>query len=144
MQNGGNLGQVYKRFVYAVTALSNELDFSSSQHLGFLSFCPTNLGTAIRASVHIQLPNLGEDLEVLKETANKYNLQIRGTSGEHSKAEDYVFDISNRRRLGITEMEALQEMYDGVKEIIQLEKNMEGCNDLRCKGFIYQSGYLFK
>ncbi|XP_068215443.1 arginine kinase-like isoform X2 [Palaemon carinicauda] len=129
MQEGGNLSEVYSRFVRAVTALGDQLPFSSSEHLGFLSFCPTNLGTGIRASVHIRLPKLGEDTQTLEETANKYNLQVRGTSGEHSEATDYVFDISNRRRLGITEIEALQEMYDGVKEIIQLEKSMEDGND---------------
>ncbi|XP_068214770.1 arginine kinase-like [Palaemon carinicauda] len=137
MQEGGNLSEVYSRFVRAVTALGDQLPFSSSEHLGFLSFCPTNLGTGIRASVHIRLPKLGEDTQTLEETANKYNLQVRGTSGEHSEATDYVFDISNRRRLGITEIEALQEMYDGVKEIIQLEKSMEDGNDENCKGSIY-------
>ncbi|XP_068215442.1 uncharacterized protein [Palaemon carinicauda] len=125
MQEGGNIGEVYERFVRAVTALGERLPFSSSEHLGFLSFCPTNLGTAIRASVHIRLPLLGEDRQTLEETAAKFNLQVRGTSGEHSEAKDYVFDISNRRRLGITEIEALQEMYDGVMEIIRLERSLE-------------------
>ncbi|XP_064105360.1 uncharacterized protein LOC135214834 isoform X9 [Macrobrachium nipponense] len=129
MQEGGNLSEVYGRFVRAVAALGDKLPFSSSEHLGFLSFCPTNLGTGIRASVHIRLPKLGEDMQTLEETANKYNLQVRGTSGEHSEAKDYVFDISNRRRLGISEIEAIQEMYDGVKEIIQLEKSMENSSD---------------
>ncbi|XP_066957151.1 arginine kinase 1-like, partial [Macrobrachium rosenbergii] len=125
MQEGGNMGEVYDRFVRAVTALGEKLPFSSSGHLGFLSFCPTNLGTAIRASVHIRLPLLGSDRQKLEDTAAKYNLQVRGTSGEHSEAEDYVFDISNRRRLGISEIEALQEMYDGVMEIIRLERSLE-------------------
>ncbi|XP_064105323.1 uncharacterized protein LOC135214834 isoform X3 [Macrobrachium nipponense] len=129
MQEGGNLSEVYSRFVRAVTTLGEKLPFSSSEHLGFLSFCPTNLGTGIRASVHIRLPKLGEDMQTLEETANKYNLQVRGTSGEHSEAKGHVYDISNRRRLGITEIEAIQEMYDGVKEIIQLEKDMEDSND---------------
>ncbi|XP_066956665.1 uncharacterized protein [Macrobrachium rosenbergii] len=125
MQEGGNLSEVYSRFVRAVTTLGEKLPFSSSEHLGFLSFCPTNLGTGIRASVHIRLPKLGEDMQTLEETANKYNLQVRGTSGEHSEAKGHVYDVSNRRRLGITEIEAIQEMYDGVKEIIQLEKSLE-------------------
>ncbi|XP_064105398.1 uncharacterized protein LOC135214834 isoform X13 [Macrobrachium nipponense] len=130
MQEGGNLSEVYSRFVRAVTTLGEKLPFSSSEHLGFLSFCPTNLGTGIRASVHIRLPKLGEDMQTLEETANKYNLQVRGTSGEHSEAKGHVYDVSNRRRLGITEIEAIQEMYDGVKEIIQLEKSMEdGSNE---------------
>ncbi|XP_064105292.1 arginine kinase-like [Macrobrachium nipponense] len=125
MQYGGHIGEVYDRFVRAVTILSDNLPMSSSERLGFLSFCPTNLGTSIRASVHIHLPLLGRDRKTLEDTAAKFNLQVRGTSGEHSEAEDYVFDISNRRRLGITEIEALKEMCNGIKEIIQLESRME-------------------
>lgn len=125
MQDGGDLRQVYSRFVRAVTALGDRLPFSYSQRLGFLNFCPTNLGSAIRASVHIRLPRLGNDRRILEDTADQFHLQVRGTSGEHSEAKDFVFDISNRRRLGLTEIEALQEMYDGVREIIRLEKTME-------------------
>ncbi|XP_076030917.1 uncharacterized protein LOC143019103 [Oratosquilla oratoria] len=124
MEPGGDLGAVYERFTRAVTSLGHILPFSSSQRFGFLTFCPTNLGTAIRASVHIRLPNLGEDRRILEDTADRFNLQVRGTSGEHSEAKDFVFDISNRRRLGLTEIEALQEMYDGVQEIIDMEIQM--------------------
>nr|XP_045618567.1 uncharacterized protein LOC123770574 [Procambarus clarkii] len=129
MQEGGDLGQVYDRFVRAVTALGDRLPFSFSQRLGFLNFCPTNLGSAIRASVHIRLPHLGSDIQRLEHTANQYNLQVRGTSGEHSETKDFTFDISNRRRLGLTEIEALKEMYDGVMEIIQLEHELESNSD---------------
>ncbi|XP_076030822.1 arginine kinase-like [Oratosquilla oratoria] len=124
MEPGGDLGAVYERFTRAVTSLGQILPFSSSPRFGFLTFCPTNLGTAIRASVHIRLPNLGQDRRILEDTADRFNLQVRGTSGEHSEAMDFVFDISNRRRLGLTEIEALQEMYDGVQEIIDLEIQM--------------------
>lgn len=125
MQNGGDLAQVYDRFTRAVTALGSRLPFSFSQRFGFLNFCPTNLGTAIRASVHIQLPHLGSDRRLLEDTADQFHLQVRGTSGEHSEAKDFVFDISNRRRLGLTEIEALMEMYNGIREIIRLEIDME-------------------
>ncbi|KAK7079117.1 hypothetical protein SK128_023324 [Halocaridina rubra] len=110
MQKGGNLAEVYDRFVRAVTALGNRLPFSFSQRLGFLNFCPTNLGSAIRASVHVRLPMLGQDRNILEATADQFHLQVRGTSGEHSEAKDFIYDISNRRRLGLTEIEALQEI----------------------------------
>ena len=124
MQGGGALDQVYDRFVRAVTKLGERLPFSISQRLGSLTFCPTNLGTSIRASVHIKLPHLGKDRKILEDTADRFNLQVRGTSGEHSEAKDFVYDISNRRRLGLTEIEALREMYHGVMEIINLEIKM--------------------
>ncbi|MPC66485.1 Arginine kinase [Portunus trituberculatus] len=125
MESGGDLARIYDRWMRALTTLSSRLHFANSPRLGFLNFCPTNLGTAIRASVHVRLPLLGRDRELLELTANQYNLQVRGTSGEHSEAKDFVFDISNRRRLGLTEIEALQEMYDGVREIVLLERSLE-------------------
>lgn len=125
MEEGGNLGGIYQRFLAALGSLGSRLHFAWSPRLGFLNSCPTNLGTAVRASVHVRLPQLGSKEGLLKEMASKYHLQVRGTSGEHSEAKDWVFDISNRRRLGLTEIEALQEMYDGVVEIIEMERRLE-------------------
>ena len=76
----------------------------------------------MRASVHIKVPNLAKDMDEFKVITDKYHLQIRGIHGEHSESEGGVYDISNRRRLGITEVEAVQDMYDGVVAIIEAEK----------------------
>jgi len=56
--------------------VEKRLPFSHHNRLGFLTFCPTNLGTTIRASVHIQLPKLAADKAKLEEIAGKYNLQV--------------------------------------------------------------------
>lgn len=56
--------------------MEKRLPFSHHNRLGFLTFCPTNLGTTIRASVHIQLPKLAADKAKLEEIAGKYNLQV--------------------------------------------------------------------
>ena len=98
--------------------------FSRSSRFGFLTFCPTNLGTTIRASVHIQLPKLAANREKLEEVAGKYSLQVRGTRGEHTEAEGGIYDISNKRRLGLTEFQAVKEMQDGILELIKIEKSM--------------------
>jgi len=89
-----------------------------------LTFCPTNLGTTIRASVHIALPKLAANYAKLEEVAAKYSLQVRGTRGEHTEAEGGVYDISNKRRLGLTEFQAVKEMQDGILELIKIEKSM--------------------
>lgn len=68
--------QVYKRLVNAVNDVEKRLPFSHHDRLGFLTFCPTNLGTTIRASVHISLPKLAADKAKLEEIAGKYNLQV--------------------------------------------------------------------
>lgn len=121
MQPGGDLGEVYGRFVKALEFLTERLQFLHHTRFGWLTFCPTNLGTAIRASVHIKLPKLSQDLEKLNSIAAEFNLQVRGTHGEHTESEDGIFDISNKRRLGITEAAAIQEMFDGISKIIAME-----------------------
>jgi creatine kinase len=125
MQKGGDLGQVYRRMVAAVKEIEKRLPFSHHNRLGFLTFCPTNLGTTIRASVHIKLPKLASDKKKLEEVAGKYNLQVRGTRGEHTEAEGGVYDISNKRRMGLTEGDAVKEMQNGILELIKIEKSME-------------------
>ncbi|XP_033243525.1 arginine kinase [Drosophila miranda] len=121
MEKGGDLGKVYDRMIGGVEALGKYLQFSRDQRLGYLTFCPTNLGTTIRASVHIKLPNLTANPEEMKKLSTKYNLQVRGTSGEHTEAKGGVHDISNKRRMGLTEYEAVKEMYDGIRALIDAE-----------------------
>lgn len=122
MENGGDLKTAYDRLLKGIRALEAELVFARDDRLGWLTFCPTNLGTTIRASVHIKLPKLGADRKRLEEMAAKYNLQVRGTRGEHTESEGGVFDISNKRRLGLTEGQAVAEMQHGVLELIKQEK----------------------
>lgn len=124
MQMGGDLGQVARRLISAVNNIEKLVPFSHHDRLGFLTFCPTNLGTTIRASVHIKLPKLAANRDKLEEVAGKYNLQVRGTRGEHTAAEGGVYDISNKRRMGLTEYQAIMEMQNGIIELIKLEKEM--------------------
>ena len=58
--------------------------------------------------------------------ADQYNVQIRGIHGEHSESADHVYDISNKRRLGISEVNLVQDMYSGVKAMIAREKELGG------------------
>lgn len=124
MQKGGDLGEVYRRLVTAINEIEKRIPFSHHDRFGFLTFCPTNLGTTIRASVHIKVPKLAKDLSKLEEIAGKYNLQVRGTTGEHTEAVGGVYDISNKRRLGLTEYQAVREMQDGISELIKIEKSL--------------------
>lgn len=125
MQKGGDIKEVFSRLTTAIMLLEKKIEFAYSEHLGYITSCPTNLGTAMRASVHIALPKLANDMEAFKAIADKYHLQIRGIHGEHSQSEGGVYDISNRRRLGVTEVECVQDMYDGVVALIAAEKELE-------------------
>merc|ERR1719430_1927907 len=124
MQMGGDLGEVYRRWVSAVNSIEKLVKFSHHDRLGFLTFCPTNLGTTVRASVHIKVPKLAKDYSKLEAVAAKYSLQVRGTAGEHTESVGGVYDISNKRRMGLTEFQAVKEMQDGILEIIKAEKEM--------------------
>ncbi|WP_201352834.1 phosphagen kinase [Hydrogenimonas urashimensis] len=121
MQKGGDIQMVFERLSRAVRSLQQRLTFAYSDRLGYITSCPTNLGTAMRSSVHIRLPELGRDRKTFESIAKKFHLQIRGIHGEHSESEGGVYDISNRRRLGVTEVEAVKEMAKGVKALIEEE-----------------------
>lgn len=125
MQPGGDIGMVYQRLINGLETIGENIKFVRHSRLGYITFCPSNLGTTIRASVHVRLPLLGADCTKLQETATKYNLQVRGTSGEHTEAADWVYDISNKRRLGLSEFDTVKEMASGIEEIIRLEQELE-------------------
>jgi arginine kinase len=124
MQPGGDIKATFSRLTKALDILGNDLEFAYSDHLGYIGSCPTNLGTAMRASVHVKLPRLGKNQEEFEAIANKYQVQIRGIDGEHSDSRSGVYDISNRRRLGISEVECIQSMHDGVLACIEEEKSL--------------------
>jgi len=121
MQNGGNVGQVLERLIKGVKAIETKVPFSRDDRLGWLTFCPSNLGTTVRASVHVKLPKTSARPD-FKKICDDLKLQIRGIHGEHSESAGGVYDISNKARLGLTEFEAVKQMYDGVKHLIELEK----------------------
>ena len=125
MQAGGDIKGVFTRLATAIGEIESKLEFSYTDHLGYLTSCPTNLGTAMRASVHIKLPKLAGDMETFKKIADQHHLQIRGIHGEHSESEGGVYDLSNRRRLGVTEVQCVQDMYDGVVALIARENQLQ-------------------
>jgi len=121
MQDGGNVGQVLDRLIRGVKSIEAKAPFSRDERLGWLTFCPTNLGTTVRASVHIKIPKTSARPD-FKKICDEMKLQIRGIHGEHSETEGGVYDISNKARLGVTEYQAVKQMYDGIKKLIELEK----------------------
>ncbi|MBL6988232.1 MAG: arginine kinase [Bacteriovoracaceae bacterium] len=123
MQNGGDILMVFKRLMNAINTLEKKLQFAYSGHLGNLSSCPTNLGTAMRASVHIKLPKLSKTPS-FKDLCNDLKLSIRGIHGEHSESEGGVYDISNKQRLGVSENDVVYVLYNGIKRLIGEEAKL--------------------
>lgn len=124
MQNGPSLKEVWRRLVNGIRALENLLEFEKHDKFGYLTFCPTNVGTALRASVHVRVPKLA-DSEKLEEVASNFNLQLRGFHGEQTyPTDDGVYDISNKCRIGKTEWELVNMMWDGIKKLLEHENNI--------------------
>jgi len=124
MQPGAGIAEVFGRLCKACEIISSVegVEFAHDEHLGYITSCPTNLGTALRASVHINLPKLMKNKEKFNSIADQFFVQIRGIHGEHTETNDGVFDISNRRRLGRSEKELVQDMINGVQALIAAEK----------------------
>ncbi|KFP98305.1 Creatine kinase B-type [Haliaeetus albicilla] len=129
MQKGGNMKEVFTRFCTGLTQIetlfkAKNYEFMWNPHLGYILTCPSNLGTGLRAGVHIKLPNLGKH-ESFGEVLKRLRLQKRGTGGVDTAAVGGVFDVSNADRLGFSEVELVQMVVDGVKLLIKMEKRLE-------------------
>lgn len=109
-----------------VTNIFNEhLPIARDEVLGKLVSCPTNIGTGMRLSALVTLPNLCSNEDALKKIAKKFGLSIRWHYGEHSKAWDNgEVDVSNKARLGISEKEIVEQVYAGVRMLMQIEKEV--------------------
>jgi protein-arginine kinase len=121
LQPGDALHAVHARLKAALTIFRDELGFARDDRLGHLASCPSNVGTGMRASVHVRLPELGKDLGALEKRCATLGLAVRGTRGEHTEAEDSVFDISNHARWGLTADEIVTMVHEGVRELLAHE-----------------------
>ena len=130
MQLGGDMMEVFKRWCEGLKLVEDGIkkmaskEYMHNDHLGYILTCPSNLGTGMRAGVHVKLPNLSKQAK-FEEIVEELKLQKRGTGGVDTAAEGGVFDISNRDRLGTSEVEQLQTVLDGVNRLICLEKKLE-------------------
>ncbi|MBW3635575.1 MAG: ATP--guanido phosphotransferase [Armatimonadetes bacterium] len=98
--------------------------FAFEAQFGYLTACPTNAGTGLRASAMLHLPALEivEKLEKTRKWAASRGLDLRGTFGEDSKVWGHLHQLSNRATLGLDETEILLEMDAATREICELER----------------------
>ncbi len=108
------------------TELMQNLDYAYDKELGFLTTCPSNLGTGIRASCMMFLPALtiSGNLEELVKPLKNLGIIIRGINGEGSDSKGYVYQISNEVTLGKSEKQIIQEVESAVFKIFELEKEV--------------------
>ena len=130
--NSGNVKRVAKRLMVGLNAIEAAIkkisgrSFMYNNKIGYLTTCPSNLGTGMRASCLIKLPNHKKKggMSYLKPKCKKLNLQPRGTKGESKGGDTGVYDISNVHRLGYTEVELIRTMINGVNQLIKDENKL--------------------
>lgn len=108
-----------------VGSIARELPLAFSPRYGFLTACPTNLGTGMRVSVMAHLPGLVMDglMEKVVRSLNMCGLTVRGSLGEGSEAAGSIFQISNQRTLDLPEEKIVDNLCDWLKSLIEQERN---------------------
>ncbi|MDL2287764.1 protein arginine kinase [Oscillospiraceae bacterium OttesenSCG-928-F05] len=105
--------------------LEKTLDYAFDENLGYLTKCPTNLGTALRASVMLHLPAITESgaIRALAANAAKLGFAVRGMYGEGSAAKGALYQISNQMTLGFDEQEIIERLEDAIRQIVEKERH---------------------
>jgi len=122
---GLNLKAAYAMIDRLDTELDQSLTYAFDEHLGFLTACPTNLGTGIRASVMLHLPGLvlSDQINRVIQAVNRIGLAVRGLYGEGTEALAHLFQISNQSTLGQRETEIMARLQTVIEQIVQNERN---------------------
>lgn len=125
MEAGLNLEKAFEEAEKIEKTVGDVLNYAFDERIGFLTQCPTNLGTGMRASVMLHLPALTKQglISRLSATVSKLGLVIRGAYGEGSQPGGDIYQISNQITLGISEKEAIFNLDSIVKQIISQERN---------------------
>ncbi len=124
IKKGFEIESCYKEACRSDDLLINKLRVAFDEKLGFLTHCPTNLGTAMRASVMMFLPGLvmTRQMNSIISQLGKLGMTIRGLYGEGSEALGYLYQISNAVTLGITEEEIIQKLTEIINQITDYER----------------------
>ncbi|MCC7300726.1 MAG: protein arginine kinase [Verrucomicrobia bacterium] len=125
LQPGLNLQKAWEVADALDNALEQGLSYAFSSKLGYLTACPSNVGTGLRASVMLHLPGLvlTEEIKPVINAVSKIGLAVRGLWGEGSEASGHMFQISNQITLGKPELEIIANLEQIVLEVIEHEKN---------------------
>jgi len=107
------------------STLEKKLNFAFDNELGYLTACPTNLGTGIRVSAMLHLPGLvlAEQINPIIQSVNKLGLAVRGLYGEGTEALGNIFQVSNQMTLGESESSIVERLEKVLSQIIEHEEN---------------------
>ncbi|WP_404422776.1 protein arginine kinase [Nibricoccus sp. IMCC34717] len=125
LRSGFQLKKTWNAINDLDTALEDQLDYAFTSSLGYLTACPTNLGTGMRASAMMHLPALviSGQMEKIVRAVNQLGMVVRGLFGEGSDASGSIFQISNQTTLGESEPDILKRLSSVLNSIIEHELN---------------------
>ncbi|KAK9882282.1 hypothetical protein WA026_020390 [Henosepilachna vigintioctopunctata] len=119
LEYGGNLRKAYQRTMKAMRKLSRDLSFIFSERMGYVTTCPSDMGTGMKISMHILLPKLSEYEELLYDKADDLGITVKKICQKEG-----LYEIFNRKRLGVTEIEIARTMQNAAMELINSEQMM--------------------
>src|ERR1700733_14548048 len=124
MRSGFTLDEAWQEIDRVDDLLEQKVDYAFSDEFGYLTACPTNVGTGMRASVMLHLPALvlTKQIEKVFRALQKINLAVRGLYGEGSRASGDFYQISNQVTLGKAESAILDEIREVIPEILKYER----------------------
>ncbi len=125
LRPGLQLRQAWSAIDQADTALEKKVEYAFTPELGYLTACPTNIGTGIRVSAMLHLPGLvlAEQINPIIQSVNKLGLAVRGLYGEGTEALGNVFQVSNQMTLGESESAIVERLEKVLAQIIEHEEN---------------------
>ena len=124
MAKGANLGEIFESASQLDDLIEDKIDYAYSQELGYLTACPTNIGTGLRASYMIHVPALEAtgQLRIILEAIGKFGITFRGIYGESSEPVGSVFQVSNQVTLGFSEEEIIEKLHSVTMQIVNQER----------------------
>jgi len=122
--SGFQLAQTWQRINELDDAISQKVQYAFSPQFGYLSACPTNVGTGLRASVMLHLPALAMagQIESFFRSVSRINLAVRGLYGEGTEAMGNLFQVSNQVSLGKSEEEVIDNLSSAIPQIVLYER----------------------
>ncbi len=126
MEPGFNVRKCFKSANDVDDKFEQSLDFAFDSKFGYLTCCPTNIGTGMRASVMVHLPALtmSGSINSIIDSLSQLGMTVRGIFGEGSKATGNIYQISNQTTLGETEENILERFEQVITEVIDKEREM--------------------
>lgn len=125
LRPGLQLRHAWNAIDHLDSQLEKKLHYAFSNEIGYLTACPTNLGTGIRVSAMLHLPGLvlAEQINPIIQSVNKLGLAVRGLYGEGTEALGNVFQVSNQMTLGESETMIVERLEKVLAQIIEHEEN---------------------